>query len=75
MQPPEYYCNKHNLLFTVMFDKLFSMNEETDEDFSVVEWDTLNEEDYDHYAWIMGKLKKDITEMIKKDPAYILFGE
>ena len=65
MQPPEYYCDKHNLLFTVMFDKLYAMNEQTDDDFSVVEWDSLSEEDSDHYAWVFGKLKSDIEKAIK----------
>lgn len=74
MQPPEYYCNKHNLLFTVMFDKLFAMNEETDDDFSVVDWDSLSDEDNDHYAWVFGKLKSDIEKAIKDDPSYQLFG-
>lgn len=75
MQPPEYYCKLTEKLFTVMFDKLFVLDEQIDE-WVAVNWDEVVEDPLlnDHYAWVFGKLKKDIEDMIKADPTYQLFG-
>ena len=75
MQPPEYYCKVTEQLFTVMFDKLFVLDEDID-DWVAVNWDEIAEDELknDHYSWVQSKLKKDIEDMIKSDPAYQLFG-
>ena len=74
MNPPEFYCTKYETTFTVMFDKLYELNEEVDE-WEPVDWDIIGEDDEmnDHYAWVYGKLKRDIKESIDKDPFSKLF--
>ncbi|WNL51014.1 hypothetical protein SCREM2_gp95 [Synechococcus phage S-CREM2] len=75
MQPPEFYCTKYEELFTILFDKLYVLNEEEDE-WEPVDWDIIAEDEdmNDHYAWVFGKLKKDIQKAIEDDPSYQLFG-
>lgn len=75
MQPPEYYCKVTEQLFTVMFDKLFVLDEQIDE-WVAVNWDEVSEDEIknDHYSWVQSKLKKEIEDMIKADPTYQLFG-
>ena len=74
MNPPEFYCTKYETTFTVIFDKLYELNEEVDE-WVQVDWDIIGEDDEknDHYAWVYGKLKREISDAIKNDPFTKLF--
>ena len=58
----------------MIFDKLYELNEEVDE-WVQVDWDIIGEDDEknDHYAWVYGKLKREISDTIKNDPFTKLF--
>lgn len=74
MDPLEYQCDKYDVLLTLLFGKLYELNEEVDE-WEPVDWDIIaeDEEMNDHYSWVFSKLKKDEEDMIKNDPFTNLF--
>ena len=74
MDPLEYQCDKYGVLLTLLFGKLYELNEEADE-WEPVDWDIIaeDEEMNDHYSWVFSKLKKDEESMIKNDPFTNLF--
>ena len=75
MNPVEYQCDKYNVLLTLMFGKLYELNEEEDE-WEPVDWDIIaeDEEMNDHYSWVFSKLKADEEKAIKADPYNSLFS-
>ena len=75
MNPVEYQCDKYDVLLTLMFGKLYELNEEEDE-WEPVDWDIIaeDEEMNDHYSWVFSKLKADEDKAIKADPYNSLFS-
>ena len=75
MMPIEYQCDVYDELFTVIGDKLYTLNEEEDE-WEPVDWDIVGEDEEmnDHYAWVFGKIKRDIAKAIESDPINHLFN-
>lgn len=75
MNPVEYQCDKYDVLLTLMFGKLYELNEEEDE-WEPVDWDIIaeDEEMNDHYSWVFSKLKADEEKAIKADPYNSLFS-
>ena len=75
MDPLEYQCDKYDVLLTLLFGKLYELNEEEDE-WEPVDWDIIaeDEEMNDHYSWVFSKLKDDEEAMIKNDPINQLFS-
>ena len=75
MDPLEYQCDKYDVLLTLLFGKLYELNEEEDE-WEPVDWDIIaeDEEMNDHYSWVFSKLKADEEAMIKNDPINQLFS-
>ena len=74
MNPPEYYDTETEQLFTVMFDALYTLNEEVDE-WEPVKWDIINEDEVqaEHYAWVYAKLKRKVKDTVDNDPFTGLF--
>ena len=75
MDPLEYQCDKYDVLLTLLFGKLYELNEEEDE-WEPVDWDIIaeDEEMNDHYSWVFSKLKADEDKAIKADPYNSLFS-
>ena len=75
MDPLEYQCDKYDVLLTLMFGKLYELNEEEDE-WEPVDWDIIaeDEEMNDHYSWVFSKLKADEEKAIKDNPINQLFS-
>lgn len=74
MDPLEYQCDKYDVLLTLLFGKLYELNEEEDE-WEPVDWDIIaeDEEMNDHYSWVFSKLKADEEKAIKDNPFTNLF--